>query len=294
MEKSHRVRIRGNEIHGHPDKVLGLRGDGVRLWEVRESTVEHNRVTDSRDVVVWYSPGNRIAHNTVERGRYGTHFMYSHDNDVEANRYIANVVGIFVMYSRGIRIRDNLLARSSGAAGVGLGAKESGNLVVERNRFVANQTGLYLDTSPLDLTAQNRFERNVFRLCDTAIAFHSGVARNGFEDNVFADNRTQVRVDGRGDALDADWQRNWFDDYAGYDLDGDGFGDLPYELRSLSEEWIARYPALAFFRGSPALGLVELVGRVVPIFAPRTLRVDPQPRMRARERMRAPELARAG
>ena len=106
----------------------------------------------------------------------------------------------------------------------------------------------------------------------------SRVARNGFESNVFADNRTQVRVDGRSDALDADWQRNWFDDYAGYDLDGDGFGDLPYELRSLAEEWIAHYPALAFFRGSPALGLVELIGRVVPIFAPRTLLVDPNRR----------------
>ena len=49
------------------------------------------------------------------------------------------------------------------------------------------------------------------------------------------------------------WEGNDFDDYAGYDLDRDGYGDLPYELRSLSGALVSQHPALAFFRGAPAL-----------------------------------------
>ena len=127
-----------------------MRGDGIRLWEVRESRIESNRLRDGRDLVVWYSPGNRIASNHVSGGRYGTHLMYSHGNAIEDNRYEGNVVGVFVMYSRDVEIRDNLLARSHGAAGVGLGVKESGNLTVVDNLFLQNTTGTYLDTSPLN------------------------------------------------------------------------------------------------------------------------------------------------
>jgi nitrous oxidase accessory protein len=273
------VLLRGNRVIGAAEKPLGMRGDGIRLWEVRESRVENNRMLDSRDLVVWYSPGNAFLDNEIVRGRYGTHFMYSHRNRVEGNRYEGNVVGIFVMYSRGLELRENLIVDSAGAAGVGLGAKESGELTVVDNLFVGNTVGVYLDTSPLDRSDSNRFERNAFRLCDAGIVFHGGAERNAFVDNSFRDNQTQVRVEGRGDAMDAEWRRNDFDDYAGYDLDGDGFGDVPYELRSLADELVAHHPSLAFFRGSPAMGLVSLIGRVVPLFEVRTLLVDPQPRV---------------
>jgi nitrous oxidase accessory protein len=278
-EQANRVVLRGNEIQGNPDKPLGMRGDAIRLWEVRQSTIEDNRIDDSRDLVVWYSPGNRIVGNRASRGRYGTHLMYSHGNVLEHNRYDGNVVGIFVMYSRDLQIRDNVLARSAGAAGVGLGAKESGDLVVEDNLFVSNRVSVYLDTSPLDLDSWNRFADNRFHLSEDAVVFHGGADRNRFLGNTFRDNRSPVRVEGRGDARDAEWRGNDFDDYVGYDLDGDGIGDVPYELRSLVGQLVARNPSLAFFRGSPVLSLVELVGRVVPLFQATTLLVDPAPRV---------------
>jgi nitrous oxidase accessory protein len=139
--------------------------------------------------------------------------------------------------------------------------------------------GIYVDTSPLQQDEHGRFERNELRLSQVGVVFHGGGARNAFLENVFRDNDAQVQVEGGGDALDVAWSGNDFDDYAGYDLDGDGFGDLPYELRSLSGELVSHHPALAFFRGSPALALVTAAGRVLPLFAPRTLRRDPRPRV---------------
>ncbi len=57
-----------------------------------------------------------------------------------------------------------------------------------------------------------------------------------------------------------------------------GFGDLPYELRSLSGLLIAKQPQLQFFRGTLALALVDVASRVSPLFTPRTVLIDHHPR----------------
>jgi nitrous oxidase accessory protein len=281
VEQVRGVLLRDDEVEGDPGKPLGLRGDGIRLWETRDSRVEGNRIRHSRDLVVWYSPGNRFRSNVVEDGRYGTHFMYSHRNVLEDNVYRGNVVAIFAMYSRELVLRHNVLAESGGAAGVGLGCKESGGLRVTDNAFVGNTIGLYLDTCPLYEDESNRFEDNLFQFADAAVVLHGSEQRNTFAGNAFESNDTPLRIEGRSRGGGVTWIGNHFDDYAGYDLDGDGFGDVPYELRSLEGDLTRRDPGLAFFRGSLAMGMVEAVGRMIPLFQPRLLLVDPRPRMSA-------------
>ncbi len=278
-EESWRVAVVGNDIAGDPARPPGLRGDAIRFWETRGSMIARNHVAHSRDIVVWYSPGNRIAGNLVEDGRYGTHFMYSSESVVEHNRYLRDVVGVFVMYSRDIRLRDNLLAGAMAADGMGVGCKESGNLRFEGNQFVKDRIGLYLDTSPLDVGDSNTCSGNGFSLCQTAIVFHGSESRNRFVGNRLADNQTQVMVEGRGTAMGVTWLGNYFDDYRGYDFDGDGAGDVPYELRSLSDQLTAARPELRFFQGAIALDLVDVAGEVLPLLEPTTLLRDPRPRM---------------
>ena len=281
IEQSRHVILRGNDIVGDPALPYGLRGDGIRLWETTDSTIEHNRLTDSRDMVVWYSRDNQVRDNLIVRGRYGTHFMYSHRNAVRRNRYVDDVVGVFIMYSRDVTLANNLLAGSGGAAGIGIGLKESGNITATRNILVRNTTGIYIDTSPLQNDDVNRFDGNAIRLSGTAVLFHGRATGNHFLDNSFRDNLTQVESRGGTTALDAEWRGNDFDDYAGYDFDGDGFGDVPYELRSMTANLISRYPGLAYFRGGLALFAVDAVNHIVPLFKPTTLLVDAHPRMRA-------------
>lgn len=278
-EQSERVELIGNEIIGDATVPIGLRGDGIRLWETRDSLVAHNVLDHCRDIVIWYSPRNRMIGNTARYGRYGTHMMYSSDGVIEDNQYVGNVVSVFIMYSHDMKVRRNLLALNA-SHGMGMGAKDSGDLIVEDNLCIRNNTGLYLDNSPFRPQDSNIFRRNRFEFCDSAVVFHSSQVRNTFEGNTFVANQSQVRVEGRGDALSVTWQGNYFDDYAGYDFDRDGFGDVPYELRSLSNQAIGRQPELAFFRGTPALGLVDMVSQVFPLFQPSPVLVDPNPRMR--------------
>jgi nitrous oxidase accessory protein len=279
VERCQRAIVRGNTVIGTGLPAMGLRGDGIRLWETTDSQVTDNEVLDSRDVVVWYSSRNLLARNRVTRSRYGTHFMYSHENVVEDSRYVDDEVAVFVMYSHGIELRRNLFARSGGAAGIGLGLKEAGDITVTDNWFLANTTGIYIDASPLDPDHHNRYLRNVVRFSESAVHLHSTVKRSEFADNRFGDNGAVVKVGGQGNALDCGFLGNHYDTYQGYDFDGDGRGDVPFEFRRLSTQLEARYPELALLHGAPAMGMVDLVGEVMPLFAPRQLISDPAPRL---------------
>jgi nitrous oxidase accessory protein len=283
-ERVRRATIRGNVVIGDRAPTMGLRGDPIRLWEVRDSVVDDNVVIAGRDVLVWYSDGNRIEHNRITGSRYGTHLMYSSHNHVAGNTYAGDIVGMFVMYSHDVVLDGNVIADATGAAGMGVGLKDSGDVVVSDNVFVHDQTGLYIDATPLDRGETLTVDRNLFGRCDAALIFHSDGSHDVVRDNDFIADATIVRVDGGGDARAAAWTGNYFDDYAGYDLDGDGRGDLPYELRSFETELTDRVPSIGFFRGTPSLELAEAITRVVPMYAPTILLVDPRPRMSPRAR----------
>ena len=282
VERSSRIRIVNNHILGSRDPSTGLRGDTIRMWETRDSLVEGNTIEDGRDLVVWYSRNNTIANNVVLRARYALHFMYSHDNTVRGNRMIGTVVGVFVMYSRGVHIVDNVIANAAGAAGMAIGLKDSGNIEVLDNRLIHDTVGIYVDSSPMQNGDRVVIARNVIRLDETGIAFHASAKNLEVRDNDLADNTTQVRVDGGGNAMGVTWSGNYFDDYAGYDLDDDGVGDVPYELRSLSNQLISTTPNLALLRGTPALALVDAATHLDPLYQPAPVLIDRAPKLTSR------------
>jgi nitrous oxidase accessory protein len=281
VERSARVRLAGNQIIGTGGKDLGLRGDAIRFWEVHDSVIEDNLVRESRDIVVWYSPDNLMRGNRVEDGRYGTHFMYSSRNAVRDNVYLGNVVGVFVMYCDEVEVAGNLVAEAAPPGGMGLGLKDAGNVRVLDNRMIRNPVGIYIDTSPVRRDQENRFRGNALDFCDAGIVFHRSETRNAFEGNDLRGCPVPVRVEGGGDARGVRWSGNYFDDYSGYDLDGDGAGDVPYEQRRLSLQLTSRHESLRFFRGTPAFGLLDLVSKVFPVLAPQELLRDESPRMAA-------------
>jgi len=256
-----------------------LRGDGIKLWEAPDTVVRGCVVEDSRDVVVWYSRRVLLDANVVRRSRYGTHFMYAHDSVVRGSRIESNTVGIFVMYSNRLRVEGNVLAGARGAAGVGIGFKESDGVEVHDNWMVANTTGAYIDRTPRSIDAPVRFERNVLALNDVAIRLHSSEEGLSFTSNDFHQNVTAVEVEGGGDALGVAFSGNYWSDYEGYDLDGDGRGDVAFEVKQLSGELTSAHPALKFFQGTGAMGVVDAVAHAVPVLAAHRILVDPHPAM---------------
>ena len=83
---------------------------------------------------------------------------------------------------------------------------------------------------------------------------------------------------GPGLAGQNEWRGNQWSQYAGFDEDGDGVGDTPFEHLRLGAELLARHPALKLFSGSLALSLLDLLGRFLPLLQPEPVVVDPAPR----------------
>jgi len=267
-----------SEVQG-PREDVPLKGDGIKLWESNDAVVRQCLVEHVRDVVVWYSRRVQLEGNTVRHSRYGSHFMYAHDAIVRDNHIESNVVGIFVMYSARLQLHNNVLAGARGAAGVGIGFKESDAIEAHGNWIVANTTGVYLDETPRSEGVPVRFAGNHFALNDVALRFHGVRAPLEFTANAFEHNVTLVDVEGGGDALAAKLERNHFSDYAGYDLDHDGLGDVAYQVKRLSGDWVSAHPTLAFFHGTAAMSLLDAVATAVPVFASRLLIEDKTPRI---------------
>lgn len=254
-----------------------LQGDGIKLWESNRSIVRDCLVENMRDVVVWYSRHVLLERNVVRNSRYGTHFMYAHDSVVRDSRIVDNVVGVFVMYSKRLHVIGNVLAGAKGPAGIGIGFKDSDGIDVERNWFVANTTGTYLDVTPLGGAPLARFEDNVFAINQVALRLHAMAKDISFTRNEFRNNGSLLDVEGGGDAMAVDFRHNYYSDYAGYDLDGDGFGDVAHQVKRLSGAWIDSHPALAMFQGTAALALVDVIAAAAPVFANKLLMSDPAP-----------------
>ncbi len=276
LQQSENNIVRRNRISSK-DFHLGQRGDSVRLWYSFKNKITHNTIDHSRDMVVWYSRDNVISHNTIHNSRYSLHFMYSQYNEVEYNRYYNNTVGIFLMYSDGVVLRHNHIAHAAGPTGVGIGFKETSDLVVEDNEILYCATGFYIDVSPYQPDTTNRFRGNLLAYNGIGVRFLTDWKGNVFTGNNFSDNLTQIQVGGRGSANRNVWEGNYWSDYEGFDLDHDGIGDRPYQLYAYADSIWSDVPYAQFFKGSPMLETLDFLERLAPFSDPLLLAQDKKP-----------------
>ena len=264
---------------------LGVRGDAIRLWYSFNNQITDNVIRDARDTVAWYSKDNIIARNDARGGRYSLHFMYSQENLVEDNHYERNAVGIFLMYSDGVVLRNNTIANSHGATGVGIGFKETSNVTVEGNQILYCATGIYLDLSPYQPDTVNVFRDNLIAYNGVGVRWLNDWQGNEFTGNSFKGNITQIVVEGGKSADRNLWEGNHWDDYAGFDQDTDGVGDTPYELYAYADRIWMDVPPAQFFKGSPMLETLDFLERLAPFSEPSLLVSDDRPIIAARAEM---------
>ncbi len=283
LREAHGSIVRNNTVIARPVDVA-LRGDGIRVWYSDDVVIDGNRASDGRDMILWYSNNAVVTNNEFDRNRYGMHLMFSDGAHVEGNSLNENTIGLYVMYSRDITITGNSMANNAGATGGGLGLKDVDNAIVEGNRFVNNQTGVQIDTSPREPGVENYFIDNVFAFNDIGIAIQPAVKHNTFLGNAFIDNNEHLSMMGRGELKEITWavdgSGNYWSDYAGYDADRDGVGDLPYTSQQLFESMVGDYPELRLFSYSPASMAIDFAAEAFPSFRPQVKFEDPSPLMK--------------
>lgn len=249
-------------------------GNGIHLWYSKEVVIRGNEVRGHRDGIYFeFVEDSRVEDNVAEGNlRYGLHFMFSDRCEYRQNVFRANRAGIAVMYTKNVVMEDNLFAENRGTTAFGLLLKDITDSRVKGNRFVRNSTGILAEGVNRTMVEENLFEANGW-----AIRLMANSEANEFTGNEFVGNAFDVATNSRQNY--STFRNNWWDRYNGYDLDRDGYGDVPFRPVRLFSLVVERNaPALVLLR-SVFVSLLDLAERVAPVLTPATL-IDEQPRMR--------------
>ena len=260
---------------------LGLRGDGLRLWYSNDNIIKGNSLIKSRDMVVWYSHGNVIENNFGKYNRYSLHFMYAGKNIIKDNVYENNSVGIFFMYSQDSIATGNIVKSSLGATGMGIGLKDSSNFTLKDNTVIYCAQGFYIDRSPFEPGTHNIIEGNKILYNAEAMHFHSLSVNNIIKDNIIQGNIEDIVNDSKRDRTQENViVGNYWDNYTGFDNNGDGIGDTPHKVYRYADQLWIYNNNVKFFYGSPVISLLNFLAKLAPFSKPLFLMEDKKPKMR--------------
>lgn len=272
IEKVKDVQVLRTLITGKRDYPSAQRGNGIQLFNTTGARIEDNNISFTRDgIYVDVSHHAIFRGNRIHHSRYGTHYMNSYFNLWEDNDVYRNRSGLALMETRDQIVRNN---RAWNNNDHGIMLRTLQDSVIEDNIVAGNQRGLFIYDA----------EYNVLRgnlVIDNEIGVHlwAGSINNEVERNDFILNRQQVRYVATRDVRWGQHEGNYWSNYLGWDRDGDGRGDLPYEANDIVDRLLARQPAVRLLLNSPALLTLRMASRQFPLLRAPSI-VDPAPRMR--------------
>ena len=176
------------------------------------------------------------------------------------------------MFSDSVTMRQNRFEQSWGSASYGLLLKELRDSHIDSNVFSRNSVGLWTEGPTRVVVTGNRFLANGW-----AVRVLGDASENIFRGNLFKANSFDV---GTAPGWNSNvFEANYWDRYRGYDLDRDGYGDVPFQPVRLFSLVIQQYEPSLILLHSFFVDLLDLAERVVPALTPETL-LDRRPLMR--------------
>lgn len=265
--------IEGNTVLGEPGEEEHM-ANGIHLWKCGNATIRNNRVEYHRDGIYFeFVTDSHISGNTTKHNlRYGLHFMFSNRDAYEDNHFEDNGAGVAVMFSKEIAMRRNRFIANRGASAYGLLLKEINDGEIEGNTFQDNTTGIMVDGC-------NRINvhDNVFRLNGWALRLFANAIDCDFRGNTFAGNTFDVSTN--GSLTPNTMNGNYWDRYSGYDLDRDGYGDVPHRPLGFFTLLVEMQPYAMVFSRSLFVSLLDRAERLIPSLTPESMK-DDRPLMR--------------
>jgi nitrous oxidase accessory protein len=268
--------VTGNAITGRRYLDAGQRGSGIHVYDSPRNTLSHNTITDVRDgIYIQNAHHTQIEGNRVFDVRYGLHYMYADSNTFLHNRFENSTAGAAIMFTRGIVMRHNVFGHNRSFSAFGVLLQDCQGLRADSNVIVDNAVGLFLENS-----RENRFRHNVIARNDLALQMFQNAEQNTFTENAFIDNLSPLVIVGK--RTSSRWSEggrgNYWSAYDGYDLDGDGIGDVPMQIQNVFQYLEGRNSAVRLFLYSPASQALATASSAFPIMR-LTEESDPLPLM---------------
>ncbi len=269
--------VRGGEIANNVIRGQAVEennsGNAIHAWYCSDLRIHDNDVAGHRDGIYFeFVDHSRIADNhSHDNLRYGLHFMFSDDDVYYRNTFERNGAGVAVMFSRRIDMWHNVFRHNWGGASFGLLLKEIYDAEIRDNHFEKNTIGIFVEGSNRITYTRNRFERNGW-----AVKMNGGCLDNAFTHNAFLHNTFDLatQIDNETNTYD----ENYWSEYAGYDLDRDGFGDVPHRPVKLFAWVVQETPEAVVLLRSLFVDLLNFSEKVSPVLTPATVQ-DHRPLM---------------
>ena len=278
IEKADDVRIERNNITGLRDFQSSQRGNGIQLYNTKGARIIGNDVSFVRDALyVDVTHHAEFRGNRLHHSRYGTHYMNSYHNLWEDNDSYYNRGGLALMEVRDQVVRNN---RAWGNSDHGIMLRTLQDSIIENNVVADNARGFFIYDVEYATLRGNLILRNT-----VGVHLSAGSTRNKVEGNDFIGNREQVRYVGARDERWGTESGNYWSNYLGWDRDGNGVGDVPYEANDMVDRLTWRHPTIKLLLASPAVQALRLVGQQFPVLRVPTV-VDPKPRMQPNQPQR--------
>ncbi len=271
LERVTSGKVVGNRIEGNPTMRSADRGNGIQLNLVKNVEVRGNEVWNTRDgLYIISSQNNLLIDNYLHDVRYGVHYMYSHSNRVERNHARNTRAGFAMMQSRKLTVVNNISEQSQDY-GILLNfitySTFSGNyidgVVQVRNKHVDGAAGkaLFVYNSLFNVIDNNQFSNS-----EIGIHLTAGSEDNTLTGNNFIDNPIQVKyVATRKQEWSKAGQGNYWSNYLGWDMDGNGVGDVAFEPNDGVDKLLWKYPEVKVLLHSPAVLMLRWVQQQFPV-----------------------------
>ncbi|HMR15199.1 MAG TPA: nitrous oxide reductase family maturation protein NosD [Mariniflexile sp.] len=273
LEKSSYGKVYHNKIVGDAVEEYNS-GNGIQLWYSNHIVIEHNYVQHVRDGIYLEFSDNCLIKNNVSalNIRYGLHFMFSNNDEYSDNTFENNGAGVAVMFSKKIKMLNNVFRENWGTASYGLLLKEINDAEIRGNTFEENTIGINIEGSNRILYKNNNFTNNGW-----AIKVRGACYTNRFLANNFLYNSFDISYNSK--VNDNVFDRNYWSNYTGYDLNKDGIGDVPYRPVKLFSYIVNRTPETIILLRSLFIDIIDFSEKVSPVFTPDNL-MDNNPLMK--------------
>ncbi len=242
-------------------------GNGIHCWKSDSMRIIGNKISGHRDGIYFeFVTRSLIWRNDSQKNlRYGLHFMFSNQDAYVSNIFKNNGAGVAVMFSNHVKMFNNHFEENWGDAAYGILLKEISDSHIEKNRFVKNTIGIYMEGVSRLLMKKNSFERNGWAMKIQASCMDITVSSNNFLGNTFD-------VGTNGSLVLNTFNGNYWDKYEGYDLNKNRIGDVPYRPVSMYSVIVEKNPpAMMLFR-SFMTSLLDKTEKVLPSLTPENLK----------------------
>ncbi|WP_423748002.1 nitrous oxide reductase family maturation protein NosD [Gramella jeungdoensis] len=269
---------------------FGIYLEKAKNGKVINNTIKGDAVEEfnsGNGVQLWYCNDVEVIGNNIKNVRDGIYLEFSDGILIKDNLSQNNLrYGLHFMFSNEDTYENNIFENN----GAGVAVMFSKFITMKGNIFRKNwgtaSFGLLLKEINDSEITNNKFEENTvginiegsnrinytdndFRNNGWAVKVRGACYANIFEKNNFFNNSFDISYNSK--LNDNSFDRNYWSSYTGYDLNKDGIGDVPYRPVKLFSYIVNRTPETIILLRSLFIDIIDFSEKVSPVFTPDNL-----------------------